>query len=175
MDDHKRCVHQKPIIDCLANFLYFRGLRKPANKIAALMVPILIANLVLSIIPFGATTRSVAQASGEPQPTCRMELTKTSSPDPVLPGNDLQYHLRLASVGTGICTGGGVKLEEHYDPQTTFGSATPTPVQSNNLWNFGELAPGAVREVDITARVSVAAHDGDILTNAADRLLLCFC
>src|SRR3989338_4952538 len=133
-----------------------------ARKVAAFLLPVLLANLALSAIPVGQVASVFAHDDD-----CVMELTKTDSPDPVEPGQNISYHLRLASTGTGMCTGGGVELKENYASATTFVSANPAPTSGNNLWNFGDVAPGAVNEVDVTVRVAADAQEGDIITNIA--------
>lgn len=102
-----------------------------------------------------------------PDPFCRMELVKTDTPDPIRPGSELHYRLTLTSTGTGLCTGGGVKIEEHYDPRTTFVRSTPTPMWGNNNWSFGEVPPGQVNVVDLTVLVSPQAQAGDVISNEA--------
>jgi len=99
--------------------------------------------------------------------SCVMELTKFDSPDPVEPGGELIYELTLTNIGTSVCTGSGVKLKEYYDPNTTFVSATPAPTTGDNLWNFGDMDPGATEDVTITMEVSPDVVDGDILINEA--------
>src|SRR3989344_948240 len=102
-----------------------------------------------------------------PKTQCIMELTKTDFADLVEPGQELKYHLKLENIGTANCTGGGVQLKEYYDTKTIFVSASPVPSHGNNLWNFGTMAPGAVREVDVTTKVSNTAPNGGKITNKA--------
>lgn len=102
-----------------------------------------------------------------PDPFCRMELVKTDTPDPVQPGQELHYRLTLTSTGTGMCTGGGVKIQEHYDPRVTFVRSTPTPMWGNNNWSFGEVPPGQVNVVDVTVLVPPDAQAGDVIANEA--------
>lgn len=97
---------------------------------------------------------------------CKLELTKFDDPDPVDAGGTLTYQLTLKNVGDADCTGGGVKLEETYDSQTTFVSSDPAPSQGTTVWNFGTMKPNEEENVSITVNVSSAAECGTLLNKA---------
>lgn len=104
------------------------------------------------------------------QNECLLELTKTDSPDPVAPGGTLNYHLSFKNVGTADCTGGGVELKDTFDLLTSYVSAsiTPTATTSTYLsWNFGVMAPGADKEIDLTMTVATTTACDALLTNRA--------
>src|SRR3989344_5085556 len=155
--------HQKPIgYQAAALLAHIKS--STARKVAVFLLPLLIANVVLSAVPVGQVA-SVLASNDEESDTCVMELSKTDSPDPVEPGQEISYHLRLASTGTGMCTGGGVELKENYASATTFVSANPAPTAGNNRWNFGEGPPGEDNEEDVIVRVTENAQEGDIITH----------
>ncbi|MCK5211358.1 DUF11 domain-containing protein [Candidatus Parcubacteria bacterium] len=104
----------------------------------------------------------------EEDPECILELIKTDNPDPVAPGGDLTYTLTLTNIGTAVCTGSGVRLEEHYDDITTFLSSDPDPeVGYDNLWVYNVLQPGESVVVEILTTVSTEAECASEIINEA--------
>lgn len=97
---------------------------------------------------------------------CILELTKTDDPDPVLPGGELTYTLHIENIGTAMCTGSGVNVEEFFDANTTFVSSDPAPT-IGKIWNFGEMAPGDFGDVTIIVSVSDQLNTSDVITNEA--------
>lgn len=53
-----------------------------------------------------------------------------------------------------------ILLKMDYPPGFQFTKATPAPSFGNNVWNFGDLAPGATRDVSITGRM-LDVSDGE--------------
>ncbi len=105
-----------------------------------------------------------------PAPYCELVLTKEDNADPVNPGDELIYSLRLENVGTANCTGGGVRIKDVFDPNTEYISSSKTPetiADTYIKWNFGTVTPGEVEELDLTMLVSEEAECGSVLINKA--------
>ena len=98
-----------------------------------------------------------------PSGDCILQLEKTDSQDPVRPGDDLVYTLKLTNTGDASCT--NVVLEEEYDDNTTYVSADKDPLDSSGTkWMVGSMVPGDVFEVAITTKVDSEADNADICT-----------
>ncbi len=108
-----------------------------------------------------------------PDGECILQLEKTDATDPVQPGQELDYTLTLTNIGDASCT--NVVLEEEYDINTTFVSATETPFNSaGTQWNVGSMVPNDVFTVTITTLVdseqdNVGICELETLVNTAHR------
>ncbi len=101
---------------------------------------------------------------------CVLEITKSDNIDEVYPGGEIIYHLTLENIGSANCTGGGVKLKDIFDGNTSYISSSPTPNTLSSTyieWNFGTIEPGEIEEVDLTMGVSEEAECGSVLVNRA--------
>jgi len=104
------------------------------------------------------------------EPYCELELTKTDNIDPVQAGDQIIYHLNLKNTGTADCTGGGVRVKDVFDPNTSYISSSKTPEEVTSTyikWNFGTLTPGEEENVDLTMQVSQDVQCGTVLENKA--------
>lgn len=68
-------------------------------------------------------------------------------PDTVLPNQVIP--LRFTATGNGTATLSHVALRVDYPAGFTFASANPAPTIGQNVWYFGDLPPGANREVTV--------------------------
>lgn len=100
-----------------------------------------------------------------PPGQCYLTVEKSDGPDPVMPGQTLEYVVKVTNMGDKDCT--QVALTEAYDARTTFTSAQPSPDTGDTIWQMGILAPLEMRTVGITMTVGNAAQDGDQLVNTA--------
>ncbi|MCX6764453.1 MAG: VWA domain-containing protein [Candidatus Nealsonbacteria bacterium] len=106
----------------------------------------------------------------ETEPYCELELTKTDNIDPVDAGAQIVYHLNLKNTGTANCTGGGVRVKDVFDQNTSYVSSSKTPEEVTSTyikWNFGILTPGEEENIDLTMQVSQDTQCGTILENKA--------
>jgi len=104
------------------------------------------------------------------EPYCELVLTKEDNADPVNPGDELIYSLRLENIGTANCTGGGVRIKDVFDLNTEYVSSTKTTETITDTyikWNFGTVTPGEVEELDLTMLVSEEAECDSVLINKA--------
>jgi len=145
------------------------------------VVPIVISGAVLGGTPAGSiltnritatsnvSTGSVVETTlvvDDPPPGgAEIRITKRDEMDPVQPGSNLVYTIRVENFGPGIAT--NVFVIETYDPLFTFVGSGPAPSSGNNVWSLGNLAPDDFREITVTGWVSFAATDGTLLTNVA--------
>lgn len=87
---------------------------------------------------------------------CELTLTKTDFEVTTEPGGNLTYQVKLKNTGTANCTGGGVKLRDYFDVQTNYVSANIAPNEINSTyieWNFGTIAPGVEKIVNLNFNV----------------------
>ena len=97
---------------------------------------------------------------------CELEITKQVDKQIANSGDLLTYSLRVENTGTGVCTGGGVKVQDMVDPRLTYVSENHTPnisagygsypvfFESMLRWNAHELTPGEVGEISWQATVN---------------------
>ena len=103
--------------------------------------------------------------------TTSLEITKSDSVDPVVPGGTVIYSVRVENTGTETAT--NVVVTETYPAQFTPSSATldgaPTMAGPGNTFALGSVAPGAgsAKTLLITGTVGTGVLDGDVLTNSA--------
>ncbi len=68
-------------------------------------------------------------------------------PDSVLPNQVVP--LRFTATGNGTATLSNVALRVEYPAGFTFANANPAPTTNQNVWYFGDVPPGANREVTV--------------------------
>ncbi|HEX4955293.1 MAG TPA: hypothetical protein VF017_18035 [Thermoanaerobaculia bacterium] len=94
-------------------------------------------------------------------------LTKADAPDPVVAGNSLVYTLTATNNGPGEAT--GVVLTDPLPGVLTLISSSPPGLCSSSAGTvscaLGTLAPGASRQIELTAALSLSASG--TLTNVA--------
>ncbi|MDD5779077.1 MAG: hypothetical protein PHU95_06485 [Candidatus Thermoplasmatota archaeon] len=82
-----------------------------------------------------------------------LTITKSDSPDPIQPGQQLTYTVVVRNVGSVPAT--SVVVREQYDANFVFTSATPAPDTGfANKWTLGTLAAGASRTITIRGTVA---------------------
>ncbi len=107
-------------------------------------------------------TNQTVHHVGAPQLT----ITKTDSPDPVEAGANLIYTLTIGNTGNEVAN--NVVVNEAYDANVSFVSATPAPdATTNNQWTFASLAPGETKVITVTVKVGSPLVNGTILSNKA--------
>ncbi len=98
---------------------------------------------------------------------CKLELIKTA-PDTVFAGGLITYNLSLENTGDDNCTGGGVRLKDEFDSNTTFVSSD-TNLEKNKdsyvQWNFSTMEPGELEEVELVMELSGDVECGDEIIN----------
>gem|GEM_PF-2792875 len=93
-----------------------------------------------------------------------LEITKESSPDPVIAGTQLTYTITVTNHGPSDAQ--NVVVTETYDPWFHFESADPAPDQgTDNRWTLGTLPAGASVTIEITGTVDPATPEGTQLLN----------
>lgn len=101
-----------------------------------------------------------------------LSITKVDSPDPVAPGDDLTYTLKVTNGVTGAAVATGVFVTDTFPSSVTFKSAVPSQGVTNLVpggltWDVGALIDGQSETLVIVVTVDAGAIDGTILTNTA--------
>lgn len=101
-----------------------------------------------------------------------LSITKVDSPDPVAPGDDLTYTLKVTNGVTGAAVATGVFVTDTFPSSVTFKSAVPSQGVTNLVpgglaWDVGALIDGQSETLVIGVTVDAGAIDGTILTNTA--------
>jgi uncharacterized repeat protein (TIGR01451 family) len=77
---------------------------------------------------------------------CKLTLSKDVDKSEAKDGDYLKYSLTVSNEGTGNCTGGGVKVEDHTPDNVDYSSSSGTVGQCHWQgpieWNCGTMAPG---------------------------------
>jgi uncharacterized repeat protein (TIGR01451 family) len=101
-------------------------------------------------------------------PDFDLSVIQTDSPDPVLAGNDLIYHITAANAGPS--NAGGIAVRDTLPAGVTFKSADTHANGAYNsatgLWSGFNLAAGTSAVLDLTVTVDAPAEDGIMLENA---------
>jgi uncharacterized repeat protein (TIGR01451 family)/LPXTG-motif cell wall-anchored protein len=105
-----------------------------------------------------------------PPPSADLSITKSDSPDPVLPGATLTYTLGYANAGPNAAS--TVTVLDVLPADVTFVSATSdqgTCGESSGVvtCDLGTLAAGASGDIDIAVTVDPGIAPGTVLTNNA--------
>jgi uncharacterized repeat protein (TIGR01451 family) len=87
-----------------------------------------------------------------------------AAPGVVLPDQTMTYSITYANNGNGWTS--LATITETYPTGITFVSATPAPTTGNNVWVFGNLAPGSSGTIEII--VAVTAVPGTTLLNTVN-------
>ncbi len=99
--------------------------------------------------------RSVITVNEPPTPeVCELSLTKTVSATTARPGDVLTYTITIRNIGTGNCSGSGVRIVDVLDPNLTYLTAT----QSSNI------LPGYIDTPLYQPSTRTITWNGDVLT-----------
>jgi uncharacterized repeat protein (TIGR01451 family) len=144
-----------------------------AGDTAAIEIYADVASWVTSLANSATVTSSTADPdTGDNGDACTngveteadLEITKESSPDPVVAGEELVYTITVTNRGPSDAR--GVVVTETYDPWFIFGSATPAPDPgTDNVWSLGTIPAGASVVIEITGTVDPATPEGTQLMN----------
>ena len=95
-----------------------------------------------------------------------LTISKSDTPDPVKPGQNLVYTITYGNIGHVAAT--DVVITETYDKNVNFRGADPTPVSDsgNRVWRVDPLGPGADGSVVVTVQVTTTAVG--VLTNCVE-------
>lgn len=124
-------------------------------------------------IPLGGPTTAIDYNFGE-RPTADLQVVKTDSPDPVVPGTTLTYTLVVSNNGPSVAA--NVVVRDPLPTGTAFASltapglaCTPPAVGASGdlVCTVATLAVGATTTVTLTVQVSPTLLDGAVITNAA--------
>lgn len=113
--------------------------------------------------PLVTAVETTAVSSAAPGPPT-LEISKTGSSNPVVPGAPLTYTIRVRN--TGGTTATGVVVTETFPGSFIVGTSNPVPSSGNNVWNLPDISPGLEATVAINGTVNPAAVDGNVLMNA---------
>ena len=149
----------------------------------SLGITVLLALPILAGINTGAfgTAGATTLADYYPINGCKLEIQKTVDETRAYDDDVLTYKITFKNIGTGRCTGGGVKIEDAIDPRITFVSESrstnvmagygSTPLYSASTriltWNADELSPGESGWVTWFGKVSGATCEEKDLKNQA--------
>jgi uncharacterized repeat protein (TIGR01451 family) len=99
-----------------------------------------------------------------------VNVVKSDSPDPVLPGQNLTYTITYSN--TGDTTATNVLIQDTVPANTTFVSATPAPTSAPAVggtgtvtWNIGSLPQAGSGSVTLVVNVNPGLPNGTQLTN----------
>ena len=103
-----------------------------------------------------------------------LTLSKSASPDPVMPAGTLTYTLTLHNAGSVAAA--NVLINEGYDGNAPFSSQSTSPAgcasfggaPDNDQWTITSFAAGATCTITITTTVHSPLEDGVLLANEAD-------
>lgn len=110
---------------------------------------------------------SVPFAAAQEINGCDLRITKTVDLGTVNPGDQVMYTTTLHNYGEGVCTGGGVELQEYYPSNATYVGASIATTSGNNNWNFGTVNPGQEITVLVWATINQTVQPGEMITNRA--------
>ena len=117
------------------------------------------ASITATVSPFSAATGVITVQAPV------LLISKTSSPDPIVPGQVLQYTIVYTNAGN--TTAQNVVVTETYPLSTTYLIAIPSPDigSGNRAWTIGSLAPGASGTIDVYVQLASQTPVSAALTN----------
>src|SRR5262245_55317987 len=99
-----------------------------------------------------------------------LNVVKTDSPDPILPGQNLTYTITYSNTGQATAT--NVLITDTTPANTTFVSASPAPTSAPApggtgmvTWNVGSLPVSGSGSVTLVVSVNPGVPNGTLLTN----------
>lgn len=124
----------------------------------------------ISADQYGISHLTFCQNEEVVQTYCELTLTKTDFDVTAELGENLNYQLKIKNTGTANCTGGGVKVRDYFDTNTTFVTSSKSVADLTSTyveWNFGTLTPGTEKVVDLTVNVKNNLDCDYIINNKA--------
>jgi len=97
-----------------------------------------------------------------------LAITKTSSPDPVIIGNNITYTISVVNLGSNIAS--EVTVEDILPAGLTFVSASATSGTwdlLNSEWVIGQMLVGGTATMTLVASVDGSVIPGTVITNTA--------
>ena len=101
-----------------------------------------------------------------------LNISKTDSPDPVQPGQNITYTISYSNTGASAAT--GVVISDTIPDNTTFVSASPAPASAPMVgsggtvtWNIGNLAVGGSGVVTLVVKTGAGLGNGTLITNSS--------
>jgi uncharacterized repeat protein (TIGR01451 family) len=109
----------------------------------------------------------VDMGADEYVPVYDLSVTQTDSPDPVLAGNELTYHITAANAGPSNASGIAVRdtLPEGITWKSADTHANGAYNSATGVWSGFNLAAGTSAVLDLTLTVDAPAEDGIVLEN----------
>ncbi len=115
----------------------------------------------------GETNETTLVLAPPAPPNPNMTISKTDDPDPVYNGTNLNYTITFCNNGTD--NAGSVIINDTYDANTSYVSATPTPDPgTNNTWTIVTVTPGNCSTINITVLVNPAIANNTNITNVVN-------
>ncbi len=93
-----------------------------------------------------------------------LRISKTASPDPLTPGDLLQY--TISYTNTGNAAAQNVIITETYPVSATFYYAFPGATSGNNVWSLGPLAVNGSGSIVVFMTTPNQLPVGTVLTNS---------
>lgn len=95
-----------------------------------------------------------------------LTVSQIDQPDPISPGGILNYTISFQNVGQDAR---GVLVQEAYDDDVIFLSATPPPDDgTDGHWTIGDLLSGEAGSISVAVRVKLSAKPGTNLLSRAE-------
>jgi uncharacterized repeat protein (TIGR01451 family) len=147
------------------------------------LIPIVISGNVTAQTPAGSvltntvtvdssnggsiTARETTRVTAPDRPgRTEIRLTKSDDRDPVAPGSELTYTIRVENYGPVTAT--NVVVTEAYDPLFAYENSSPEPkTGTSNVWQLGKMEANTVKEITVRGRVFSQALNGYVLLNEA--------
>ncbi|HLF29139.1 MAG TPA: hypothetical protein VJG32_22655 [Anaerolineae bacterium] len=92
-----------------------------------------------------------------------LRISKFDSPDPVTPGEMLQYTIVYTNVGNATAL--NTLITETYPLSTSFLLAFPGPTFSTNVWSISDIPPGVTGSISVYVRLASQYPVSSVLTN----------
>jgi uncharacterized repeat protein (TIGR01451 family) len=103
---------------------------------------------------------NTADEATDVSPEADLTIQKLDDPDPVVPGEQLQYTLVYTNFGPSDAT--DVVVADNLPPEVVFVQSQPTPSSGPNpaTWNLGTLAAGDSGTIEVTVQVQLSTAEG---------------
>ncbi|RCV64734.1 Beta-propeller repeat-containing protein [Methanophagales archaeon] len=92
-----------------------------------------------------------------------INITKSCFPNPVQPGDVLNYKIEFENNGDAAVT--NVTVVETYDKNVTFKYSDPSPTTGDNIWIFSRVNASEKKTINISVDVKSPLPNGTVLHN----------